>query len=118
AARNQSGMNAIGDLVRIQELEDRLQIVIQSRLLAFERMKAPAPEIVHERLKPADTSERLETSFHRLAGNEPNAEAANERFDRRFDGEIEQQQAARGDKRRGEQKDLHLRGEPVDQRPR
>ena len=47
-------MNAIGDLVRVQDLEDRLQIVIQSRLLAFERMKPPAADIMHERLQPAD----------------------------------------------------------------
>jgi hypothetical protein len=118
AVRNESGMNAIDDLVRVQDLEDCLQIVIQSRLLAFERMKARAAKIVHERLKPADTSQRVEASFHRLAGNEPDAEAANKGFDRWFDRKVEQQQTARGDKRRGDEKDLDLWGEPVDQRQR
>src|SRR5258708_7315632 len=89
-------MTAMGNLVRLQGLKDRLQIAIQSRLLAFDRMKPPAAEIVHERLNPADTSQRVETSFHRLAGNEPNAKGAHERFDRWLDGEIEQKQAARG----------------------
>src|ERR1700727_1198833 len=117
-ARDQPGLNAIGDLVRLQRLEDRLQIVIQSRLLAFERMKPRAADIVHERLKPADTSERVETSFHRLAGNEPNAEGANERFDRWFDGEVKQHEAARGDKRGSDEKDLDLWSEPVNQRKR
>ena len=110
AARNQSGMNAIRDLIRLQGLKDRLQIVIQSRLLAFERMKPPAADIVHERLKPADTCQRVETSFHQLAGNQPNAEGAHERFDRGLDGEVEQEQAPRDDKRRGDEENLDLRG--------
>jgi hypothetical protein len=54
-------------------------------------VKSPAAEIVRERLKPPDTSQRVETSFHRLAGNEPNAEGAHERLDRWFDGEVEQE---------------------------
>jgi hypothetical protein len=110
SARNQSGMNAMGNLVRLQGLKDRLQIAIQSRLLAFDRMKPPAAEIVHERLNPADTSQRVETSFHRLAGNEPNAKGAHERFDRWLDGEVEQDQAACDDKRRGDEENLDLRG--------
>src|SRR5580692_7644691 len=73
---------------------------------------------MHERPKPPDSGERVETTFHELAGNEPNAKAADERFDRWFDGEVEQQQAACGDKGRGDEEDLDLRGEPVDQRQR
>src|ERR1700722_5672048 len=69
-----------------------------------------------ERLQPPESGERVETTLHALARNEPDTKAADERFDRWFDGEVEQQQAACGDKRRGDEEDLDLWGERIDQR--
>ena len=114
AARDESSLSAVGDLVRLQRLENRLQIVTQSRLLTFERIEPPADHIMHERLKPAHTGQSVEAFLHLLAGNEPGAEAANEGLDRWLDGEVKQQQATRCDEWRGDEKDLNLRRKPVD----
>src|SRR6185437_16617855 len=99
-----------------QRLESRLEVLIPSCPPAFERMKPREAGFVHERLNLADAGQRVETSFHRLAGNEPGAETDHEGLDRRFDGEVEQKEAPRHDEWHGDKKDLDLRREPVDQR--
>ena len=114
-ARNQPGLRAPSDLVPIEGFKDQPEIIVQFRLLAVERMKPPVADIVHERLKAADPGERVETPFHALPGDKPNAKGDDERFNRRFDRKIKQQQAAGSDKRRGDEEDLDLRSESVDQ---